>query len=193
MDTSFAALMGLVRETVSDPRAGARRMIMARPPMAARWLALALVAVLSVLLSQLTQWVTPGAPGLLGGPVPWLVLQVVVLLIMVMATYHVGRWMGGQGNFPDALLLVAFVQVILLLVQVAQVAAMLILPPLAGLLTFVGFGLFLWVLTGFVAELHGFRSTLSVLGMIVATGFGVAFLMALVLTMFGVTPPPPQM
>jgi hypothetical protein len=48
---------------------------------------------------------------------------------------------------------------------------------------------FLWVLTGFVAELHGFRSMLGVFGMIVVTTFGIAFLIAMLLAMLGVAPP----
>ena len=193
MDTSFGALMGLVRETLVDPRAAARRIILARVPMNARWLALALVVVLSVLLGQVTIGLMLGPTGMmggmLGGPVSSIVLQGGVLLTMVFAVHQVGRWMGGGGNFPDALLLVVFLQGVMVLIQVVQIAALLLLPPLAGIVSMVGFGVFLWVLTGFVAELHGFRSLLGVFGMILATAFALAFLLALLLAMLGVTPP----
>lgn len=193
MDTSFPALMGLIRDTVIDPRAGARRVLQARLPMNARWLALALVVVLSALAGNLALRLAMGPTGMMGGllagPVPSLVLQATVLFVMASVMHAVGRMMGGGGNFPDALLLVAFLQGIMLVIQLLQIAALLLLPPLAGLLSILGFAVFLWVLTGFVAELHGFRSLLAVFGMILATAFAVAFLMAMVLAMLGVAPP----
>ena len=193
MDTSFGALLGLVRETIVDPRAGARRLIMARLPMDVRWMALALVVVLSVLLGQITMrmMLAPSGMmgGMLGGPVSSIVLQGGVLMVMVLVAHSVGRWLGGQGNFPDALLLIAFLQGIMVLIQLLQMAALLLLPPLAGLLSLLGFGVFLWVLTGFVAELHGFRSLLGVFGMVLATAFGIAFLAAILLAMLGIAPP----
>ena len=193
MDTSFGALMGLVRESIVDPRAGASRIIRARVPMSARWIAMALVVVLSVLLGQVTLGLMLGPTGMmggmLGGPASSIVLQGGVLLIMVMAVHNVGRWMGGGGSFPDALLLVVVVQGVMVMIQLVQIAALLLLPPLSGIVSMVGFGVFLWVLTGFVAELHGFRSLLSVFGMILVTAFGLAFLLAMVLAMMGVTPP----
>lgn len=195
MDTSFPALLGLVRDTVIDPRAGARRLIEARLPMNVRWLALALVVVLSVLLGHLTLQMTAATSGLMGGmlagPFPSLLLQGGVLMIMALAVHQVGRMMGGGGNFADALLLVAFLQGIMLVIQLLQIAALLLMPPLAGILSLVGFAVFLWVLTGFVAEIHGFRSLLGVFGMIVVTAFGVAFLIAMMLAMLGVGPPAP--
>lgn len=193
MDTSFSALLGLVRECVADPRAGARRIILARLPMSARWLALALVVVLSVLLGQLTLRMMLGPSGMmgtaLGGPVQAIVLQGGVLLLMAGAAHQVGRMMGGGGNFPDAVLLIAFLQGVMVLIQMVQIVALMLLPPVAGIFGLVGFAVFLWMLTGFVAEMHGFRSLLGVFGMIFVTAFGLAFLMAILLAMLGITPP----
>lgn len=193
MDTSLGALMGLVRETLADPRAGARLIIGARLPMNVRWMALALVVVLSVLLGQITLKLMLGPSGMMGGvlagPVTSIVLQGGVLMLMVLATHVVGRWMGGGGNLPDALLLIAWLQGIMVLIQLVQIAALLLLPPIAGILSLVGFAVFFWVLTGFVAELHGFRSLLGVFGMILVTAFGLAFLLAMLLAMLGIAPP----
>jgi hypothetical protein len=193
MDTSFPALMGLFRDTVIDPRGGARRVLQERLPMNARWLLLALVVVLTALTGHLALRLAMGPTGMmggvLGGPFTSLLLQGTVLFVMASTIHAVGRMMGGGGSFPDALLLVTFLQGLMLVVQVLQIAALLLLPPLAGILSLIGFGLFLWVLTGFVAELHGFRSLLGVLGMIVVTAFGVAFLLALMLAMLGFSPP----
>lgn len=193
MDTSFSALLGLMRESVADPRAGARRIILARLPMSARWMALALVVVLSVLFGQLTLRLMLGPSGMmgtaLGGPVQSLMLQGGVLLLMAGAAYQVGRFMGGGGSFADAVLLIAFLQGVMVLIQLVQIVALMLIPPVAGIFGLVGFAVFLWMLTGFVAEMHGFRSLLGVFGMIFVTAFGLAFLMAMLLAMLGITPP----
>ena len=193
MDTSFSALMGLVRDCIVDPRAGAARIITARVPMDARWLIAALVVVLGVLLGQVTMRIMLAPTGMMGGvmagPVTAFVFQSGVLLLMALAAHNVGRWMGGGGNFPDALLLISALQGIMVVIQVVQIAALMLLPPLAGLIGIFAFGVFLWVLTGFVAELHGFRSLLGVFGMVIATAFGAAFLLAIILATLGIAPP----
>lgn len=193
MDTSLAALLGLARETVVDPRAGARRIILARVPMNARWLALALVVVLTVIFSQISVALMMGPSSMMGvpaaGPAGSILLQAGVLLFIAVAIHQVGRMMGGLGSFPDAMLLTACLQGLMILVQVVQIVALMLLPPLAGIVGLMGFGVFLWVLTGFVAELHGFRSLLGVFGMIIFTAVTLAFLIALLLAMSGVAPP----
>ena len=186
MDTSLSALMGLLRLTLSDPRGAARRVMALPLPLGARWQALALVIVLSMLFGQAAALMLAGegvdatALGL---------IQAAALLTLVYAVYIVGRLMGGRGVFEDGLILVAWLQGVMVAVQLAQIVALLILPPLTGLLGFLGFALFLWLLTNFVAELHGFSSLGRVFGMILLTLFGVAIVLAIVLQMLGITPP----
>jgi hypothetical protein len=193
MDTSFTALMALVRETVADPRASARRIMAADIPMAARWQALALVVVLSVLLGQISVWLMTGGTGAMGGlmasPLQAGMVQGGVLLTMVFLTYHVGRAMGGQGSFANALLLITWLQAIMLLVQLVQLVALVVLPPFAGLLSVMGMVLFLWLLTSFVAELHGFESLGRVFGMILVTAIGLGFIATVFLSVLGFAPP----
>lgn len=193
MDTSASAFLGLVRETLAEPRATARRLVNANLPSTTRWEALALVVVLSVLMGQVTMLLMaePSGvmPGMGGGPLWAGVLQGGVLLVVAGAVDRVGRLMGGIGNFPDALLLVTWLQAIMVLVQVAQIVALLLLPALAALIGLAAMALFLWLLTNFVAELHGFESLGRVFGMIVVTAMGLAFVLATLLTIFGITPP----
>lgn len=193
MDTSASAFFGLVRETLSEPRATARRIIATDVPMSVRWQALALVVVVSVILAKLTMLMlgTPSGvmPGMAAGPIWAAVLQTGVLLLVAGAADRVGRMMGGHGDFADALLLVVWLQAIMLLIQAAQIVALLLLPPFAGLIGLAAMVLFLWLLTNFVAELHGFDSLGKVFGMIVVTAVGLAFLLATVLAVFGIGPP----
>ena len=196
MDTSPTAVLGLARDIIADPRAAARGIMLSNLPMNARWLALALVVVLSVVFGQLSVTLMMQPAGMMGAvltsPSISILLQAGVLLLMAIAMQQVGRMFGGEGSFPDAMLLVACLQGLMVLVQVVQIVALLLLPPLAGIISLVGFGVFLWVLTGFVAELHGFRSLLNVFGMILITAFSIAFLLAMLLAMVGVAPPQPR-
>lgn len=193
MDTSPTAVLGLARDIIADPRGGARAIIYSRLPMNARWLGLAVVVVLSVVFGQVSVMLMMQPSGLMGGvltsPSLSILLQAGVLILIAIAMQQVGRMFGGGGNFPDAMLLVACLQGVMIMVQVAQIVALLLLPPLAGIVGLIGFGVFLWVLTGFVAELHGFKSLLNVFGMVIVTAFSIAFLLAMLLAMVGIAPP----
>ena len=193
MDTSLSAALGLARHIILDPRAAARAIIQSDIPMNARWLALALVVVLSVIFGQISVTLMLAPSGVMGavmtGPSVSILLQAGVLLMMAIAAQQVGRMFGGEGTFPDAMLLIACLQGVMVMVQVVQIVALLLLPPLSGIVGLIGFGVFLWVLTGFMAELHGFRSLLNVFGMILVTAFSIAFLLAMLLAMAGIAPP----
>jgi hypothetical protein len=74
-------------------------------------------------------------------------------------------------------------------IQVVQTALMLILPPLASIVGIVGLVLFMWLLTNFIAVIHGFRSLGQVFVMILLSMFVLAFILSILLTLFGVTVP----
>jgi hypothetical protein len=96
---------------------------------------------------------------------------------------------GGTGTFPDALILMVWLQFILLCVQLVQVLAGVMLPVLADLIGLAGLGLLLWLLTNFVAELHGFRSLIAVFAGLVAGAFAFTFVAAFLLTLVLGSPP----
>jgi Yip1 domain len=189
MDLSLSSLLQMARDSVQNPREGARAVLRLNPPRQARWTGLILMAVMSTVLTNLSVLMMPLEDQAMMGafatsPLRMVVIQVAVLLIMVQAVYHVGRWRGGQGSFADALLLVGWLQFILLVLQVAQIVLQVVLPPLAEILGLLGLILFLWLLTGFVAELHGFSSTGWVFVGIMATMIGAAFVLSFALVLF---------
>ena len=71
----------------------------------------------------------------------------------------------------------------MILVQLGQLAALLIVPPLAAVLAIATMLWAFWAFANFVAELHGFRNPSIVLGAVVLTTivlfFGVAMLLAI--------------
>ena len=194
MELSLPLILGLLRETLTDPRASARRLISLGLPHNARWIALALIAALSaimahVAMSLMAVRVPEGQGGPLPSPIITAMMQMGVLVLSALLTHHVGRWRGGRGRLEDAVLLMVWLQLVLVCVQVAQILMLLILPPLADLLGFAAIVLFLWLLTGFIMELHGFESRGRVLLGIVMTVFGMAFALVLILSiLFGVAP-----
>jgi hypothetical protein len=117
-------------------------------------------------------------PGISPDPFGTLVMQGVVLVMGVMLTWRIGQARGGVGSLPDTISLMAWLQFVLLFLQAAQLVAQLLLPPLAMLLGFAGIGLFFWLFTQFVMELHGFRSPgatfAGILGVMMALGMVLA-------------------
>jgi hypothetical protein len=69
---------------------------------------------------------------------------------------------------------------------VAQTAALLVAPVIAGMIGLFGAGLAIWLLTSFVAEMHGFRSRGRVLAGIVIGFLGLTMLLTLILAVIGV-------
>lgn len=186
MDVTLPGLMRMARETLQDPRVGARRIMAIDAPMGARWSALALMAVASALLTHVSFALSPAATrealaAAMASPLRTAILQGAAMLIGVVAIHRIGAARGGTGGLPEAVSLMVWLQFILLVLQAAQVVAQVILPPLSGIIAFFGVGLFFYLLTYFVAELHGFRSLgLTLLG-ILGTMLLIAFVLALLL------------
>lgn len=183
---NMQALTDLLRETLRDPRGVAAALIRMGVPMQARWVALALMAVASALLTHVGMAMMLasdelGSTIMMPSPVATALTQFGVLIATSAIAAWAGRWAGGQGRFADAVLLMAWLQFVLLVVQVAQMVVLLLVPPLGALLGYVALALFFWLLTAFVAELHGFRSLgLTFIGVIL-TVLAAAFVLALLL------------
>ncbi len=168
-------LVDLTRQSLRDPQGAARRLIALDPPMEARWLALLLVSVLAVLETRLALLGMSaddygGVFGIVANPWLGVPAQALSLLTIAVAIAWMGRLFGGRGTFPDALLLVAWLEFLLTLAQAVQMVVMIALPPLGALVALGVMGAFLWLMAQFIAALHGFRSLLKVF-----LGMGVGF------------------
>ena len=186
MDLSLSTLLQLARFTVQSPREGARMVMRADLPMPARWVALALMAVVSSLMAHLSMRLMPMESqaqmgGMMASPIQTAILQAALMLVSVHAVYHIGRWRGGQGSFADALILMGWLQFLLLILQVVQIVTQIILPPLSNLIGFVSIGIFLWLISNFIAELHGFSSVFKTILAVLATLFAAGFILSLLL------------
>lgn len=187
MDLTFATVTALMRETLTAPRATAARIMAMNPPDDARWLGFVIVVVLSVLVGQLSILVL-GEGGFGGSMIFMAVFQTMILLGLVVAVQGIGRLAGGKGTFPDALLLLAWLQFVMIAVQILQLAAMVLVPPLFGFATMLALAVFMWLLVNFTMALHGFTSAVKVVVGTVFSFFGLAVVLAIVLSVLGLGP-----
>ena len=189
MDASLQTLMMLARTTLTSPRAGARLVMEANVPLAARWIALVVMAILSAVLahvsfSLLPQEVQAQMGTAMASPFRTTLMQGALMLIAAHAIVWIGRWRGGHGSFADVLILMVWLQFILLTLQVAQIAAQVLIPSMTQGLGFLSVGLFIWLLSNFVAEVHGFKSVgMTFFGVMLAL-LGMGFLLALIMLPF---------
>ena len=194
MTLSFKFLLDQVLTTIRTPRDGAQWVKSITMPRQSRWEALALFMVIGVVFNQITGFLMFGdfriiMMGLVLNPITYAMIQMAVLVIMVFAVFWIGRTMGGTGSFEDTILLVAWLQAIMTLLQVAQTIAILLIPPLGIIVAIASFILFFWLLANFIAELHGFTSIPKVLGMILISLIGLTFGMTILLSIIGISMP----
>jgi hypothetical protein len=187
MDLNLATLSAMVRETLTRPRDAATRLLAMNVPDDARWLGFIIVVVLSVILGQVSV-LAMGEGGFAGGMLFMAMFQTSVTLGMVVAVQGIGRLAGGTGTFPDTLLLIAWLQFVMLVFQLAQVVALVLVPPLFGLIAIAALFVFLYMLTQFVLVLHGFTSAPKVFVGIIFSFFGFAVVMAILLSVLGFGP-----
>ena len=192
---TLGSLLRLARDTVSNPREGAATVLSFAPRRQALWLMFALVVVASLMMGEIVALVTvlpadgPMTGPFVQSPMALGLIQAAFLFLMIHAIYHVGRFFGGTGSLEEAALLVIWLQFIFICVQVIQIAAMLLLPPLAGIITILAVGLFFWLLVNFIAVLHGFTSLGLVFVVTLLSAFGMLIFLSLVLASLGVVVP----
>ncbi len=193
MDLSVSGLLAEAKLTLRNPRGGARRIMALGLPASVGRLALALLAITSAIFAHLSLAAfdpAGGDPfgGLMASPIRTAVLQFIILMAAVWLIHVIGRARGGAGSMAQALSLMAWLQLLMLGIQLLQLVLQLVLPPLAGLVNLVGIVLFFWLLTNFIAELHGFGSLLAVFGGVVVGLIGLGFVVTVLLMLLTGTP-----
>lgn len=186
----------LVRMTFTEPARAAQWLRALDLPMGARWMALVVVVSLSALLTWLASALFPvqvemGVNSTVAQPLMLAGMQFVVLSLTAFLMAVIGRAFGGTGDFPDALLLVTWIEFILLLVQSVQVVLMLIFPIFASAMWLVAAALFVGLMVLFTKALHGFENTGKVALGMVLTFLAAGMVLAVVGTSLGILPPVP--
>lgn len=193
---TFAQLMAMVGRSIQSPREGAAEVLSFGVPREALWLIVATVVALSCISTEIKVLLTAldGLPepiaAIVGNPAAFAALQFVGLVVTIAAVYAIGRAMGGTGSLEETALVICWLQFILVCLDVAWIGAFVLNPLLSNLVGLATMVLSLWLLTNFIAALHGFRSLLQVFGMILVSTFTllVVLSLALVLAGFGAGP-----
>ncbi len=183
-------LTSLIWRTLRDPRGGLRAVLALGLTMQERWLVFALAVVLPTLLIGLLLLAVPVPAEMMLtlSPIGLAISQGLGLGLMVFLAHSVGRMRGGRGDFADTLLTLSWLQIIIVAILMAVMVIEIALPLMATLVALIAIVLILWVLTNFIAELHGFQSLpMTFLG-IVVTFIAANFIVALVLAPFLGTP-----
>jgi len=191
---NLSYLLPMAVETVKDPRAVANRLMALNLPRDALWQSLALVVVVSILLAEIGAIFMGGLPDAAEGsvfisPLRMGLIQLSLLVMMVFAIFWIGHAVGGGGRFQDGLAMVVWLQFCMVCLQVVQTVALLVIPALAWVIGVFGLVMFLWLLTHFIAVVHGFQSLAKTFVMIVVSSFGFAFGLSIILALIGVSIP----
>lgn len=156
-------LKALFRLSLTQPRAGMRLLLNLTPSPGTAMAALAFVAVASALLIHFSLLALSAegrdfARQIFGSPFYTAAIQALALLVAALLIWQVGRWRQGQGDFTGSVLVMAWLQAIMLVLQLGQILLTLALPPLANLFGYLAFAYFFWLVSHFIAELHRFDS-----------------------------------
>lgn len=190
MSETPALIPGLIRQSFTDPKGTAKRLIALDLPAPVLWEALALVVALSAIAAQVSSLLLSGPGGQALMPFatsPMLVgfVQGAILVIMVFAVHWIGRSFGGVGRLEDSIVSVAWLQFLLVCLQVLQLGVGFVSPALSGLIGLAGVIVFFWLLTQFVMVVHAFESAAMVFVMIVVSLLAITFALSLVLSILG--------
>lgn len=186
MSFDRATLTNLMSKSLTEPRLTFRRILASGSGLSVSLSALVLVAVLSALISSLFSLISsplgnPEMDRLLAQPLRLAALQLLGMGIIAGLITGLGRLFGGTGRFDQAVLLVAWLEFLMIALQLALILVMLALPGLGGLLLLLCGGLVLWLFANAVAELHGFQSALTTLAAVLGFVMLIGVLLTLIL------------
>lgn len=188
MAFDYKTILSQVVLALSDPRASARWVINHGIPTRQAWEILLVVILANVVLAGILSITLGGSlegAGFLG-PFGLTALQAAFLWLLVHLVDKVGRKMGGVGTLAQSILVIAWMQVVLLVLQVALLIIFQIIPVGPGYVNIIAVGFFFWLLSNFVTELHGFSSRLLVFIGILVGMFAFGLLLSLIFALLGV-------
>ncbi|MBD3679330.1 MAG: hypothetical protein HUJ27_13160 [Rhodobacteraceae bacterium] len=190
MNLTPSTILALIAQAPVAPRATAQAVLDMGVPRQALWPMFILVMIASVLLSAVSQVLTP-LPA--EQAVVWLSpFSMAMIVTGATIAYIAGIWLigvqfGGNGSFADSLLLMTFLQAVLLAADVVKIVATVISPALGGAVFFVVALMAFWLNINFVDVLHRFGSLLKSFFLILFVSFVLGTIAALLLASMGLT------
>ncbi len=189
MNFDWGTLFGMALQTVVEPRKVARDVQSVDLPRQTLWEILGLLLVAATFLGVIGSILFPVDPAnnafgpLATDPVMMGIAQGSTSVLTVFVIYWIGRAVGGTGSFDAALLTVIWMQFVALIVALGVLFLGIFAPGLSLLLTGMGMVMSFWILSHFIAEMHGFRSAALVFAGILTTGILLMLGMSIILGM----------
>lgn len=190
-------LLGMALQSVPEPRKVARDLFAEGLSQRVLWHILALILVISTMLTLVISILAPapeGAPAMPFSPLTLGLGEAAITVLSVFLIDRIGRAFGGTGSFYQALVTVTWLAALNLLLSLTMVALSLIAPAMALLLLPVGMLALFWILTMFITELHGFATPgMVAAGIIVSfltTIFVLVFILSIAMALLGIAPDP---
>lgn len=154
-------------------------------------LAAALVSALGVIFFEGSLLLAPveGESGTLLGipsPIGAFVFQYAMILVTAVVVCYGGRVFGGKAGLDDSLLAVTWLQFVMLLVQVVQMVALVLVPPLGLLIFMTALILLVYLLVNFIMEIHGFKNPMAVVAGVIGAFFTIALVLSILLALLGI-------
>ena len=167
--------------TLRNPDAAMRVLRGLDLPMVARWMALFLAVVLSRMLGVLLLMMLPVTGDdplaqLLSDPMTMAGIEFFGMVLTAFLVTVIGRMFGGHGTFADALLAVAWIELLLVALMAVQLVMLVLLPGTVDLLGIVVGALSIYLTVTMTKALHGFTS----LGKVALVYFGFSLLLGIV-------------
>jgi hypothetical protein len=185
----------LLRLTLANPAAAMAYLLDQRLPLGPSLQVVTLGAVLSTLSTCLALIVQPFPDPLvnalvLNNPIIFAISGAVAAVLLAFSLFRLGAAFGGQGDFAGACLLMGWLQVVMVVLQLAELLAIVLLPAVIGVVVSIAaLGVVIWVAVGMTGALHRFANTgLAVgtlIGAFVMTILGMALLAMLIGTLSG--------
>ncbi|WBU61247.1 YIP1 family protein [Paracoccus albus] len=190
---NFDDFIGLLRLTFRNPAQAVRALQALKLPFAARWMALMVTVILSTLLMILVikakpDSVMPIIAGVVGQPIAYVILQLLGIAIASWLLTNLGRGVGGKADFPDVLLVITWIEVLLLSAQVVQSAALMISPLLSSLIGLATTVMIVWAAIQLLRAVQGISNPLVVILGLVASFMVTVFILSIVAAAFGLIP-----
>lgn len=191
--TEVVDLKGLLRQSLFTPAEAARQLLALRLPRQWLWMALALMSVLnSIVYSvgiRLSAPTDPTAvamiPPIFQSPLLFTLFLLGGLVITVFTLTWVGQSLGGKAQLSDILVVIAWMQVLRLLFQVAITILGIVSAQLSAMLVIAGSLWGIYILTGFIDTAHGFGNWIKALGVMILAGIAMAIGLTIIMAIIG--------
>lgn len=185
------AFVTLVKDSFTAPSTVAARIVNLRLDPVSSIATLCVSTIFAVFMLSLSSGfgpvsLTPELPEL--GALVLAAVMFGVNFALVLSLVVAGRMLGGTGQFQDGIPLMAWIQVLQILLSVAQAVLFVLTPILAAFAALAAFGVISWILFSFINLWHGFGSMLKALACFGIGLIGLAFAMSVLAVILGIQP-----